>query len=61
MQATVDPEANTAIVTELNKYLNEEMPQIALYMRNNTRAYSADLKGFNVNAGGNTDYWTFSW
>lgn len=61
MQATVDPAANEAIVTELNKYLNEEMPQIALYMRNNTRAYAADLKGFNVNAGGNTDYSLFSW
>lgn len=61
MQSTVDPEANEAVVTELNVYLNELMPQIALYMRNNVRAYDADLKGFNINAGGNTDYSRFSW
>ncbi|MBQ7796253.1 MAG: ABC transporter substrate-binding protein [Lachnospiraceae bacterium] len=61
MQATVDPAENEKIVTELNILLNELYPQIPLYMRNNTRAYSADLKGFNVNAGGNTDYSLFSW
>ena len=61
MQTTVDPAANQAIVTELNKKLNEMCPQIPLYMRNNTRAYNANLKGFNVNAGGNTDYSLFSW
>jgi len=41
--------------------VNEECPQVPLYMRNNTRAYSAALKGFNCSAGGNTDYSKFSW
>ncbi len=61
MMATVDPVENEKIVTELNIYLNEMMPQIALYHRDNVRAYNANLKGFNVSAGGNTDYSLFSW
>ena len=61
IMATVDPVENEKIITELNIYLNKEMPQIALYHRNGVRAYNKNLKGFNLSAGGNTDYSVFSW
>ena len=61
IQATVDPVENEKIAAEFSKAINEECPQIPLYMRNNVRAYSAKLTGFNCNAGGNTDYSLFSW
>ena len=41
--------------------INEECPQVPLYMKNNTRAYKSDLQGFNCNAGGTTYYELFSW
>jgi len=61
MQATLDPEENVKVVEQMSLAVNEECPQVPLYMRNNTRAYSAALKGFNCSAGGNTDYSKFSW
>ena len=61
MQATLDPEENVKVVEQMSLAVNEECPQVPLYMRNNTRAYSAALKGFNCSAGGNTDYSQFSW
>ena len=61
VQATLDPEENVAAITELNKLVNENCPQVPLYLKNNTRAYKSDLQGFNVNAGGTTYYEQFSW
>ena len=61
IQATVDPAENEKLVTEFNKMINENCPQVPLYMRNNTRAYNSALKGFNCNAGGTTYYEQFSW
>lgn len=61
IQATVDPTENEAVVTEFSKAINENCPQVPLYMRNNTRAYNAKIQGFNCNAGGNTYYNLFSW
>lgn len=61
MQATVDPVENEKIVTEFSKFINDNCPQVPLYMRNNVRAYNKNLAGFNCNAGGNTDYSRFSW
>lgn len=61
MESTVDQDAQTAVITELNLLLNEMCPQIPLYMKNNTRAYTSSLDGFNLNAGGTTDYSKFSW
>lgn len=61
IQATVDPAENEALVTEFSKAINENCPQVPLYMKNNTRAYNSALQGFNLNAGGNTYYEQFSW
>jgi len=61
MQATLDPAANAEVVTRMSIAVNENCPQVPLWMENNTRAYNANLKGFNVNAGGGTDYSLFSW
>ena len=61
VQATLDPEENVAAITELNKLVNENCPQVPLYLKNNTRAFKSDLQGFNVNAGGTTYYEQFSW
>ena len=61
LQATLDPEENVKVVTELSKAVNENCPQIPLYLRNNVRAYAKGLQGFNLNAGGNTFYEQMSW
>lgn len=61
MKATLDPAENEKVVTELSKAVNDNCPQIPLYLRNNVRAYNAKITGFNLNAGGNTYYETFSW
>ena len=61
IQAALDPEENEALVTEFCKVINEECPQVPLYMKNNTRAYDSDLQGFNCTAGGTTYYNLFSW
>ena len=61
IQSTIDPTENEAIVTEFSKAINENCPQVPLYMKNNTRAYSAKLQGFNLNAGGTTYYEQFYW
>ena len=61
MQATLDPAANAEVVTRMSIAVNENCPQVPLWMENNTRAYNANLKGFNCNAGGTTNYYTFSW
>ena len=61
VQTTLDPEANAEVVTRMSIAVNEECPQVPLWMENNTRAYNSDLKGFNCNAGGTTDYYKFSW
>lgn len=61
MQTTLDPEENTKVVTEFNIAINENCPQIPLYMRNNTRAFNSKIQGFNCNAGGTTNYEEFSW
>lgn len=61
MQVTLDPDENTKVVTEFNIAINENCPQIPLYMRNNTRAFNSKIQGFNCNAGGTTNYEEFSW
>ena len=61
IQAALDPEENEALITEFCKVINEECPQVPLYMKNNTRAYDSDLQGFNCTAGGTTYYNLFSW
>ena len=61
VQATLDPEENVKVVTELSKAINEECPQVPLFLRNNLRAYNSKLQGFNLNAGGNTHYERFYW
>ena len=61
LQATLDPDENVKVVTELAKALNDQCPQVPLYMRNNVRAYINGLQGFNVNAGGSTYYERMSW
>ena len=61
MQSTLDPEENVKVVEKMCLAVNEECPQVPLYMRNNTRAYNANITGFNCSAGGNTDYAQFSW
>lgn len=58
---TVDTAENTAIAEEFSKMMNERCPQIPLYLKNNTRAYSADLEGFNCGASGGTFYEKLSW
>ncbi len=61
LQATLDPEENVKVATELAKAVNEDCPQVPLYLRNNVRAYRNGLQGFNVNAGGSTYYERMSW
>ena len=61
LQSTVDKEENEKIATELSIAVNENCPQVALWMENNRRVYDKDLQGFNLNAGGNTYYNRFSW
>lgn len=61
MQTTLDQDENVKVVTEYSKAINENCPQVPLYMRNNVRAYNSKLQGFNCNAGGNTHYETFYW
>ncbi len=59
--ATVDPDENEAVISELSALLNDLCPQVPLYLRDNIRAYNSDLKGFNINAGGTTYYEYFYW
>ena len=61
MLATVDQAKQVEIATELAKYLNELCPQVPLYLKNNTRAYNANLQGFNCGASGGTYYYDMSW
>ncbi len=61
IQATVDPDENVKVITEFCKAINEECPQVPLYMRNNVRAYNSKITGFNLNAGGTSYYEQFSW
>ena len=56
IQSTIDPTENEAIVTEFCKAINDNCPQVPLYMKNNTRAYNSKLQGFNLSAGGETYY-----
>ena len=61
IQSTIDPTENEAIVTEFCKAINDNCPQVPLYMKNNTRAYNSKLQGFNLSAGGETYYEEFYW
>ncbi|MBQ7796787.1 MAG: ABC transporter substrate-binding protein [Lachnospiraceae bacterium] len=61
MLVTVDQAKSAELATELAKYLNELCPQVPLYLKNNTRAYNADLQGFNCGASGGTSYYNMSW
>ena len=61
MLTTVDVEENTALATEFSKMMNERCPQVPLYLKNNTRAYNAQLEGFNCGASGGTFYEKISW
>ena len=61
VQATLDPEENVKVITELSKALNEMCPQVPLFLKNNIRAYNSKLQGFNLNAGGGTYYERFYW
>lgn len=61
IQATVDPAENEKLITDFSKIINDNCPQVPLYMENNTRAYNADLKGFNITPGGTTHYEWMSW
>ncbi len=60
VKTTVDMEENVKVVEELSKALNENCPQVPLYMRNNTRAYNSKITGFNCTPSGGTEYHYFS-
>ena len=61
VQATLDPDENVKVITELSKALNELCPQVPLFLKNNIRAYNSKLQGFNLNAGGNSYIEKFYW
>ena len=61
MLATVDQAKQVELATELAKLLNELCPQVPLYLKNNTRAFNANLQGFNCGASGGTYYYDMSW
>ena len=61
IQAEVDPEKNEKLITDFSLIINENCPQVPLWMENNTRAYNSNLKGFNITAGGVTHYEWMSW
>ena len=61
LQATLDPEENVKVVTELSKAINEECPQVPLFLRNNLRAYNSKLQGYNLNASGDTHTERYYW
>ena len=61
MLTTVDVEKNTEIAAEFSRMMNELCPQVPLYLKNNTRAYDEELKGFQLNASGGTVFEKLSW
>ena len=61
LQATLDPEENVKIATEMCKAINEECPQVPLFLRNNLRAYNSKLQGYNLNASGDTHTERYYW
>jgi peptide/nickel transport system substrate-binding protein len=61
IKATLDPEENVKIVTELSKALNETCPQVPLYLKNNVRAYAKGLEGFAMSPTGGMYFHELSW
>ena len=61
LQATLDPEENLKVATELSKALNEECAQVPLFVKNDIRAYNAKMQGFNMNPGGDTRIEKYYW
>ena len=61
IKATLDPEENVKIVTELSKSLNEICPQVPLYLKNNVRAYAKGLEGFTMSPTGGMYIHELSW
>ena len=61
LQATLDPEENVKVATEMCKAINEECPQVPLFLRNNLRAYNSKLQGYNLNASGDTHTERYYW
>ena len=61
LQATLDPEENVKVATELSKALNEECAQVPLFVKNDIRAYNAKMQGFNMNPGGDTRIEKYYW
>ena len=61
IKATLDPEENVKIVTELSKSLNEICPQVPLYLKNNVRAYAKGLEGFTMSPTGGMYIEDLSW
>ena len=61
LQATLDPEENVKVAVKLSKVVNEQCPQIPLFLRNNLRAYNAKLQGFNMSTSGDTHIEKYYW
>ena len=61
VKATLDPEENVKIVTELSKALNERCIQVPIYLKNNVRAYAKGLEGFKMSPTGGMYIHELSW
>ena len=61
VKATLDPEENVKVVTELSKALNDRCTQVPLYLKNNVRAYAKGLEGFKMSPTGGMYISELSW
>ena len=61
LKATLDPEENLKVVTELSKALNDTCTQVPIYLKNNVRAYAKGLEGFKMSPSGGMYISELSW
>ena len=61
VKATLDPEENLKVVTELSKALNDTCTQVPIYLKNNVRAYAKGLEGFKMSPSGGMYFGELSW
>mgnify|MGYP001086711098 CR=1 FL=1 len=61
VKATLDPEENLKVVTELSKALNDTCTQVPIYLKNNVRAYAKGLEGFTMSPTGGMYIEDLSW
>ena len=61
VKATLDPEENLKVVTELSKALNDTCTQVPIYLKNNVRAYAKGLEGFKMSPSGGMYISELSW